>query len=98
MWIRLIFVAAVAFGFWRLVRESWEFVIRVGPTGVISHSGIKDGRQKKLLGMCQTIRFAEGQVTIRGRTGRDGRLQLSFSGPIDPEIRQQIRNFLLAEF
>ena len=98
MWIRLIFVATVVFGFWRLVRESWEFAILVGPTGVISHSGIKNGPQKKLLGLCQTIRFAEGRVTIHGRTGRDGRLQLSFSGPIDPETRQQIRNFLLAEF
>jgi hypothetical protein len=98
MWLRLIFLAAVAGAAWFLFRPRWAFTIVVGPTGVISYSGIKTSQQRQLLQLFENVRFMDGQVTIRGRCDADGRLRLHFSGPIDSGTQQQIRNLLTTDF
>ena len=97
MWPRLAVLAIMVFIAWRLLRSRWAFTIVVDNTGVRSHAGIKTPQQRRLLSLFQRTRFVEGRVTIRGRTDKDGQLQLTFIGPIDDATRQQVRNFLVNE-
>jgi hypothetical protein len=97
MWPRLAVLAIMVFIAWRLLRSRWAFTIVVDNTGVRSHAGIKTPQQRRLLSLFQRTRFVEGRVTIRGRTDKDGQLQLTFIGPIDDATKQQVRNFLVNE-
>ncbi|MEO2019298.1 MAG: hypothetical protein ABGZ53_33610 [Fuerstiella sp.] len=97
MWPRLVVLAIMGFIAWRLLRSRWAFTIVVDKTGVRSHTGIKTPQQRHLLSLFQRTRFVDGKVTIRGRTDKNGQLQLTFIGPIDDATRQQVRNFLVDE-
>jgi len=97
MWPRLAVLAIMAFIAWRLLRSRLAFTIVVDNTEVRSHAGIKTPQQRRLLSLFQRTRFVEGRVTIRGRTDKDGQLQLTFIGPIDDATKQQVRNFLVNE-
>jgi hypothetical protein len=97
MWARLAVLAIMGFITWRLLRMRWAFTIVVDNTGVRSHAGIKTPQQRRLLSLFQRTRFVEGKVTIRGRTDKNGQLQLAFIGPIDDATKQQVRNYLVNE-
>ena len=97
MWARLAVLAIMGLVAWRLLRSRWAFTIVVDNTGVKSHAGIRTPRQRRLLSLFQRTRFVEGKVTIRGRTDRNGQLQLTFVGPMDDVTKQQVRNYLVNE-
>lgn len=90
-------IGLVVYGLWYLFAPKWAFRIVVDESGVRSHDGISTPQQRRLLDLFYKMRFVEGRVTIRGRNDENGKLQLSFSGNMSEEAKQQIRNFIVNE-
>lgn len=95
--VRLMVLAGIVYGIWRICRPCYDFRVVVKSSGVVSHTGIRTPQQRRLLRLVSESVVTDEKVVICGRTDTEGQLRLTFSGAIDAGTQQQIRNFVLAE-
>ncbi len=94
-WFVLLVVAVIAFVVIVAFRPKHDFSIIVGQDDVEIRGAVAKRRRHELVQFFQNDLQLEEALTVLGRRGPGGRLQLQFRGPIDPGTRQRIRNFLL---
>ena len=93
--LRLGLLVLIGLVVWAVLRPQYGLKVVVDRSGVKQLRGVPRGRQADL---CQFLRnevAIGGTVTILGNRLDDGRLRLSFRGPIDSGMQQRIRNFLI---
>lgn len=82
---------------WRCLVPRTRFRIVVDQNGVVEHSGVRTGQERRILECLQNARFVEGRLVISGVVSPAGKLKLKFTGNASPELQQQLRNYLVNE-
>lgn len=95
--LRGILLGIIGYVFWRLLRPRCAIRIVVDQDGVKSHTGLPRSSHATILNWIARRVVTERRITICVTHGRDGRPKISFSGPIDQDTEQLVRNFLLSE-
>ena len=93
--IRIIAIALIGYGVWRILRPRYTLKIVIGKRGIKHHEGLPKAHKAYVLEFFEKHRSLDGNVTICAMRQRDGYLRLVFKGHVDPGTKQQIRNFLI---
>jgi len=98
LFIRLIAIALVGYVVWRVWRmmcPRYTFQIVIGKQGIEHYKGLPKAHESSVLEFFDKHRSFDGNVSICAMRQPDGYLRLVFKEQVDPDTRQQIRNFLV---
>ena len=93
MILQLIVIGLALAGVWWLLRRRPQLRIVVRSGQVIECTGLPQSRRRELEQLLTAVAPESGQIVITGNRSKDGWMQLSFSGPVDAGLQQQLRNY-----
>ena len=91
----LFFVVVAGGAAWLARNSRWPIRIVVDASGRLTQKGVAVNRLPALAQFFQDDIQIESRLTILARRRWDGSLELKFKGRLAPDIRQQVRNYLI---
>ena len=95
--LRGLLLAVIGAVIWKFLQPRCLMKIVVGPDGVKSHRGIPAGKQSVILDFVARQVVTDRAAAICVCQDSDGRPAVRFSGTLDDDTQQRLRNFLLSE-
>lgn len=93
MILQLIVIGLALAGVWWFLRRPPLMRIVVRDGQIVECSPLPQARRREIEQIISGNAPETGRIVITGIRNKDGWMQLSFSGPIDAGLQQQLRNY-----